>query len=1314
MSEYRVMDIEAQIKNLEKLEKKKKWADASKRATLIAEYYTRQQDYSEALMFYERALNSEKKTKNAGAVIVLYRNLIRFSRKGRKKTQKQLFRYAAAAIPIVEEYLKVLEEKGKYLTPHGAQIHYFLGECREIATGVGQRNKEFLQAGQIFIKVGEMLASQTKTMQKSVEAFEKARAIFEIVQSKEDIFQSYLIEAKINVDIGTEDSLKRGFYLFEQAKAIFDDDDHLGKVVSVEKDVYATLGLNILRTQFASEEKRDLAEMLLVKSKEAYFTARSLSEFTEILLEKAHIYQRNQDSETAFQLYDEIIQNAQLVGDEATPRKIIEELYNRGKQLTDQMVKNASRYNFTEIEDLPPLMFFNKAEEICKKLDMGSEAEEIALFIWKTGMELLEKGVIYDDSPFLEKVVAILISHSRISGIHKIGDDIEQRILELARGRELDKMESLRGFLTQSYNEIGDPRSTGWLNTKVAEIYSEMLNHEKQISLLEEAYAAFSQTDQESMKGFSSAVNDQFNAVESDVFKRELRELLGRVYLYINDEDSYDSLYALQALDYIQRGNVTEGYNLHKLNISFLIQTNRISRALKRLEEISSVLLAGGQIQFGVEVLTQQTNILIESQTAQDLVLETIKDYEELIVSLTDNTSRNLEFITALMGNISRLYQYLGLIEAQGDALFELAVKLMDKNEEDIALNLLMSSYKHFAREGVIEKCGMVLDYINDKKEESLSSDDFNLTDKYLKFLVAALTELDQFSEASKLTVTRAKNRISSEPDEAFSLFEEAKVLLQRENESDEVRFQIFQEFGSALLTHGLIERGLSVLEEIQVAGGMNSLAIADTCLNVAEERFEAQDFDTHFILIDRALSLYSDLEMFKDASSIALAEARKLWTVGNLPYTIIYLERSFAPLAAIYDEKLGETIKPILRATEEFVTDLFNQEKFDEVLGFIEFQERIYNQLNWTDEIVEVERLKINAHIGKGNLEMAISKINDLAALGERGTSVSKVLTLIEEIFPTFAKQIPSESSGILEKYIKICLETIGEGENRVFKLIDMYHKMVLQTLSIGDQQLIKQQLNLFFNALKNVKGTENLSVNFIARFCQETVPIELTAIFLDQLGENLHYVKSLPSSHLSKIIRQICVLLEEEITYSRDNNIKSLFIINELIPNLLEKDRGAIRNIILNIAKKARGNSQVSEYIVETMINTAQKTGDNIFLLYILYEKIQAELMKQEYPIAFDRFDNVVSILKDIKEPRALARKYVELLDQVLLDLTRQKRQKWVDLLTTKRQTLVKQFLEKDEASFAKFTDQEMPESLTDDMVEFSEGKFRKQGGD
>ncbi|MFW9854787.1 MAG: hypothetical protein ACFFFG_06985 [Candidatus Thorarchaeota archaeon] len=1308
------MDIEAQIKNLEKLEKKKKWVDASKRASIIAEYYTRQQDYSEALGFYERALNSEKKTKNAGAVIVLYRNLISNARKGRKKTQRQLFRYAAAAIPIVEEYLKVLEEKGKYLTPHGAQIHYFLGECREIATGVGQRNKEFLQAGQIFIKVGEMLANQTKTLQKSIEAFEKARAIFEIVQSKEDIFQSYLIEAKINVDMGTEDTLKRGFYLFEQAKGIFDDDDHLGKVVSVEKDVYATLGLNLLRNQFPNEEKRNLAEMLLVKSKEAHFSARSLSEFTEILLEKAHIYQRNQDSETAFQLYDEIIQNAQLVGDEATPRKIIEELYDRGKQLTDHVTNNASKYDFTEIENLPPLMYFNKAEEICKKLDMGSEAEEIAFFIWKTGMELLEKGVIHDDPSFLKKVVAILISHSRVSGIQKIGDSLEQRILEFAHGGKLNKMESLRGFLAQSYNAIGDPGSTGWLNTKVAEIYCKMQNHERQISLLEEAYAAFNQTGQDSMKEFASAVNDQFNAVEPDVFKRELRELLGRVYLYINDEDSYDSLYALQALDYVQKGDYTEGYSLHKLNISFLLQTNRISRALRRIEEISSVLLAEGQIQFALEVLTQQTNILIESQTTQDLILETIKNYEELIISLTDDTSRNMEFITALMANISKLYQYLGLIEAQGDALFELAVKLMDKNEEDMALNLLMSAYKHFAREGVIEKCGMVLDFINDKKEESLSQNDFNLTDKYLKFLVTALSELNQFSEASKLTVTRARNHIASEPEEAFNLFEEAKALSQKENVSDEVRFEIFQEFGSALLTHGLIERGLSVLEEIQVASGMDSLAIADTCLNVAEERFEVQDFDTHFILIDRALTLYSDLEMFKDASSIALAEARKLWTVGNLPYTIIYLERSFAPLAAIYDEKLGETIKPILRATEEFIADLFNQEMFDEVLGFIEFQERIYNQLNWADKVVEVERLKINAHIGKGNLDMAVSKINDLTALGERGESVPKLLALIEDTFPAFVKQIPTETQNVLEKYIRISLETVGERENRVIKLIDIYHKMVLQTLSMGDQQLIRQQLNLFFNALKNVKGTENLIVHFIARFCQETAPIELTGIFLEQMDENLHYVKSLSSSHLSKIIRQICILLEEEITYSRNNNIKSLYIINKLIPNLLEKDRGAIRNIILNIARKARGNSQISEHIVETMISTAQKTGDNIFLLYIMYEKIQDELMKQEYPMAFNRFDNVVSILKDIKEPRVLAQKYVELLDQVLLDLARQKKQKWVDLLTTKRQTLVKQFLEKEESGFSEFTDKELPDNPTDDMVEFSEGKIRKQGGD
>jgi hypothetical protein len=70
--------------------------------------------------------------------------------------------------------------------------------------------------------------------------------------------------------------------------------------------------------------------------------------------------------------------------------------------------------------------------------------------------------------------------------------------------------------------------------------------------------------------------------------------------------------------------------------------------------------------------------------------------------------------------------------------------------------------------------------------------------------------------------------------------------------------------------------------------------------------------------------------------------------------------------------------------------------------------------------------------------------------------------------------------------------------------------------------------------------------------------------------------------------------------------------------------------------------------------------------------------------------------------------------LLDRVLIDLASQKRQKWMDILTTKRQTLVKKFLDKERTSSSEFADQQLSETLVDEMLEFSAGKVRKREGD
>ena len=130
------MDLAEKIKQLEKYEKKKKWEDVAKTALKIADYYLEdQKNYSESLKFLERALKARHKEKNTEAAIVIYRKMINVARKGRHRTQKELFRIAAKAIPIVEEYIRVLVENDEYITKNGALTRYFFGECHYVFYG---------------------------------------------------------------------------------------------------------------------------------------------------------------------------------------------------------------------------------------------------------------------------------------------------------------------------------------------------------------------------------------------------------------------------------------------------------------------------------------------------------------------------------------------------------------------------------------------------------------------------------------------------------------------------------------------------------------------------------------------------------------------------------------------------------------------------------------------------------------------------------------------------------------------------------------------------------------------------------------------------------------------------------------------------------------------------------------------------------------------------------------------------------------------------------------------------------------------------
>ncbi|MFX1282801.1 MAG: hypothetical protein ACFFB5_04065 [Promethearchaeota archaeon] len=1267
------MDIEIKLKEIRKLEKKKKWEDASKAAVELAEYHIEKKNFIEGLKYFEQAISALQKEKKAEKIIVLYRKIIGAARKGKAKTRKELFRYAAAAIPLIEEYIRVLKESNRYISKHGAMTRYFLGECREIVSGITQRDDEFIRAGHIFLEVGEKLTKSKKTETEADEAFDKARTIFDLINNKEETFKALLLEAELNV---RKYRLERGFLLFEDARGMFDDDDHQANVVDLEKVVYAEMGLELLKNHFTDVEKHEIADMLISKSREAHLLAKSLDEVSEILFEIGRINIANKQLINGFKVFDEAITNSQLVGDETTPKKIIEYLFQEGKNLAENLLKPSISLEPTiDLSNLPFVIYFDKMEEICKKLDRGQEIEEVALYIWQLGLDLLEQKAIRDDFPFIEKATNYLINNNRFVGISTIGDVLEKRLEHLTEKKEITAFESLKTFLVDIYTRIDDYQSAGFLNVKIAQVYASWGNFEKQIACLRETSTLFQNADEDTLKAFSEALNEQFITLQTyvpDSIYNEVLYLLGNSYLQLKDDDKYDSLFSSIALKTLENNDPSKAMEFHQQDYEFLIRTKNYSRALARIEEFLKALFSKGQHKYAKDLRSKQIQLLIETKSSQEQVLQTIKSLEDQI---TEALSQKVDIalVNGLFNHIIELYDYLGLKEAHGDALFEMASRLFELEYIDSGFEYLNRAYEQFKVEDAIEKHGLLLDFAFEKKNFYQDLADQETANRFLDFLIRNLIELNQIKEAAELIMNRAIQLIPIDEAEAFNQFEEAKKLISQAQSSEDI-LQYYQDYGSALLKVGKINKGMEALAKAEGSTSTNSLAIADTCLTVAKDRFTEKDYDVYFILVDRALSIYTDLEMYQESSSIALAEARKLWSVNNLPYTMIYLERAWAPLAMTYDEKLEKSIQPVLQVSEEFVTALFEQKRYDEAKNFLEFQERIYRQLNLTEKVLEVERRKIDALIGRGNLDGALSQVLDMATIGIEESKFKETVALLKDLLPGFITTSPLKAKDLLKIFINILL-TMKPTElatKILYESLD-YH-IILITGYRNQMELFQDQVALFFNALTEVAEAEQVLGYFIIRFSEEMTKLKDYHILFTVLNQNIPNLQVTDSTNKMKIVNEISSILEYH-DLAPHTILNGLEFMNALTQNIEVENRENVSRTFYRIGMKNKNQKEVYEQAVQLALEQSKLTKNVPLTLDLIYGMIEEDLKTENYLNALRRLDEVIEKLD--QAPLAMAKKFAKLLDEYQIKLAKEKKRKWTDLLATKYQIILDRFL-------------------------------------
>ena len=1267
-------DVQNKLTELEKLEKKKKWDDVNKISVELADYFIEKRDFPKSLKYLEKAISAQEKEKKAEKVIVLYRKIIGAARKGRNKTRKDLFRYAAAAIPLIEEYIQVLKESNRYISKHGAMTRYFLGECREIVSGVTQRNDEFVKAGHIFLEVGQKFSSSKKTEQQSDEAFERARAIFNVVNNREETFEAYLVEAEINI---RRHRFERGFLLFDDARGLFDDDDHQEMVVNREKGVYAEIGLELLQKSFTDPEKHEISMMLISKAREAHLLAKSLDQVPEILFEIGKINIENNRLENGFSLFDEARTNSQLVNDETTPKKIIDYLFEEGKKLVDNLIRPLKIVILDDLSNLPFTPYFDKMEEICRHMNFEQEVEEVSLYIWQLGENLLEQRDINDDFPFIKKAVTYLVNNNRISGVHTIGDKLEKRLEESAEKRKLETFQNLKTFLVDCYTRIDDNQSAGFLNVKVAQTYASWGNYEKQIASLREAASLFQNSDLDTMKKFSEILDEQFKGLQPyvpDSIFNEIIQLLGNTYLQIGNDDEYDSLFASAALESLEKNEYAKAMQFHQQDFDFLVRTKNYSRALARIEEFSTNLYSKGKYQLAHDLRSKQTKLMIDSKSSQEQVLQTIKNLEDQIEEgLTQKVEITL--INDLFNNIINFYDYLGLKEAQSDTLFEMAIRLFEYEYLNPGFDYLNRAYEKVKEENAMEKYGLLLDFAFEKKNFYQDLADQETSDRFLDFLILVLKELNQIKEAAELILTRAVQLVQIDETSAREQFEQARELMMQADSPDDI-LKFYQEFGSALLRAGKIDEGMKTLAKAEGSTSTNSLAIADTCLTVAKDRFTEKDYDTYFILIDRALTIYTDLDMFQESSSIALAEARKLWSVDNLPYTMIYLERAWAPLAMTYDEKLEQSIQPVLQTSEEIVNDLFGQKKYDEAKNFLEFQERIYKQLNLTEKILEVERKKIDALIGRGNIDGALSQVLDMATIGIEESKFKETVALLKDLLPPFLTNAPKKAKDLLKIFINILLtmEPKDLAQEILYETLDYLIMLTIRSNTNKQKELFEEQVALFFNALIEVAEAELVLDHFIIRFSQEMTKIREYVSLFSVLKQNISILSVAKSETKMKLVNEISSLIEYH-ELAMHTIIEGLDFLNDLTQNIEIQNRETISRIFYMIGVKRKSQKEVYEQAMHLALEQSKITANIPATLDLLYELIEEDLKTNNFLNASRRLDEAIEKLE--YAPIGMGKKFAKLLEDHIIKLRKEKKEKLIDILDAKYQIIQQKFI-------------------------------------
>jgi hypothetical protein len=264
-----------------------------------------------------------------------------------------------------------------------------------------------------------------------------------------------------------------------------------------------------------------------------------------------------------------------------------------------------------------------------------------------------------------------------------------------------------------------------------------------------------------------------------------------------------------------------------------------------------------------------------------------------------------------------------------------------------------------------------------------------------------------------------------------------------------------------------------------------------------------------------------------------------------------------------------------------------------------------------------------------------------------------------------------------------------------------------VFSTLDRNENDLFNSQLTLLIESIveNEESGTQaiNLTMDVINKFIERSL-FERIAEFLIQHQES--YNSLLPEYKL-KLMKDLSPILTSK-NFPENQLISLIPWLGTLAKPLNDEDKDTAAVILFNLGNFYQKKKKIKNAAHEEALKVSEGISNTITMFKLLEAQFRNEFGAGEYIRSLEILDDIIEKLTNQTASKELAINFIDLLNELLPDLGRRKKKKWLDLFTEKYQIMSAKFLgEKDKVSTA---DEQYSEQLLDEMMDFTSKKDKK----